>query len=98
MSQEVCLQATVYGLVQGVNFRYFVLRHARDLGLTGYVRNLYPEEVVEVKAEGQKEQLERLLRLLEEGPRGAWVERVEANWSEYTGAYSRFEVRFRAEY
>ncbi|MBE9500971.1 MAG: acylphosphatase [Dehalococcoidia bacterium] len=94
MSQEACLHALVYGVVQGVNFRSFVLRHARDLGLTGYVRNLYPEEVVEVKAEGWREQLEQLLRLLEEGPRGAWVERVDANWSEYSGDYNRFELRF----
>ena len=94
MSQEACLHALVYGVVQGVNFRSFVLRHARDLGLTGYVRNLYPEEAVEVKAEGRREQLEQLLRYLEEGPRGAWVERVDANWSEYSGAYSRFELRF----
>jgi acylphosphatase len=84
----------VYGIVQGVNFRYFVLRHARDLGLTGYVRNLYPAGAVEVKAEGNREQLEQLLRHLEVGPRGARVERVEANWSEYAGVYSRFEVRF----
>ena len=94
MSQEACLHALVYGVVQGVNFRFFVLRHARDLGLTGYVRNLYQEEVVEVKAEGRREQLERLLRHLEEGPRGARVERVDANWSEYSGAYNRFELRF----
>ena len=94
MSQEACLHALVYGVVQGVNFRSFVLRHARDLGLTGYVRNVYPEEAVEVKAEGKREQLEQLLRLLEEGPRGAWVERVDANWSEYSGDYSRFELRF----
>ena len=94
MSQEACLHAVVHGLVQGVNFRYFVLRHAQAMGLTGYVRNLYPEGSVEVKAEGQREQLEQLLSLLEGGPRGAHVRRVEADWSEYTEAYSRFEVRF----
>ena len=94
MSQQSALHAVVYGVVQGVNFRAFVLRHARELGLTGYVRNLYPEEAVEVKAEGKREQLEQLLRHLEVGPRSAWVKRVEANWSEYSGAYSRFEIRF----
>ena len=94
MSQDACLHAVVHGVVQGVNFRYFVLRHARDLGLSGYVRNLYPEGTVEVEAEGRREQLEQLLSLLEEGPRGARVERVEADWPEYSGAYSRFELRF----
>jgi len=94
MWHKACLQATVYGLVQGVNFRSFVLRHARSLGLTGYVRNLYREGAVEVKAEGNREQLEQLLRQLEQGPRGAWVERLEVNWSEYGGTHSRFEIRF----
>ncbi|MFQ5987355.1 MAG: acylphosphatase [Dehalococcoidia bacterium] len=94
MSQQAGLHAIVHGFVQGVNFRYFVLRHARDLGLSGYVRNLLLERAVEVKAEGEREKLEQLLRHLEVGPRGAWVELVEVNWSEYSGAYSHFEVMF----
>jgi len=93
MSQQACLQATVYGIVQGVNFRAFVQHHARALGLTGYVRNLPFERAVEVVAEGEGRQLEQLLRQLEVGPQGAWVERVETSWPEYTGAYSRFEIR-----
>ena len=93
MSQQACLQATVYGVVQGVNFRAFVLRHARGLGLTGYVRNLPFGTAVEVVAEGELGQLEQLLRQLEVGPRGAWVERVETSWPEYVGAYSQFEIR-----
>ncbi len=100
---QAALHAVIYGLVQGVNFRYFVLRHTQALGLTGYVRNLFPErgmmadwenESVEVVAEGEREKLEQLLRQLEVGPRAARVKRVEVNWSEYSGAYSRFEVRF----
>ena len=88
MSQQACLKATVYGIVQGVNFRAFVQRHARALGLSGYVRNLAIERTVE------RVQLEQLLRQLEIGPRGAWVERVEASWLEYTGDYDRFEISF----
>lgn len=94
MAQQGGLHAVIYGSVQGVNFRYFVMRHARELGLTGYVRNLLRERAVEVVAEGGKEKLEQLLKYLEAGPRGAWVQRVEVNWSESKGAYSRFEVRF----
>ena len=91
---QASLYAKVYGLVQGVNFRYFVLRHAQGLGLTGYVRNLLLERAVEVVAEGEREKLERLLGLLEVGPHRARVERVEAKWSEYSGGFPRFEVRF----
>jgi acylphosphatase len=94
MSQQACLKATVFGIVQGVNFRAFVQRHARALGLSGYVRNLAFDRTVEVVAEGKREYLDQLLRQLEIGPRGAWVERVEASWDEYTGTYDRFEIRF----
>ena len=41
MSQQACLHAVVHGLVQGVNFRYFVMHRAVELGLTGYVRNVF---------------------------------------------------------
>ena len=93
MSQQACLQATVYGVVQGVNFRAFVLTHARALGLTGYVRNLPSGTAVEVLAEGEKGRLEQLRTQMEVGPRGAWVKRVELSWPEPTGAYNRFEIR-----
>lgn len=44
---------TVKGMVQGVGFRYFVLRSARQYGLTGYVRNLSSGDVeVIVSCEG----------------------------------------------
>ncbi|MDY6907858.1 MAG: acylphosphatase [Chloroflexota bacterium] len=94
MSEQATLHATIYGVVQGVNFRAFTARHARELGLTGYVRNLLLERAVEVVAEGDRDSLLRLLRLLEEGPRGAWVERVDVEWSGYKRAYSRFEVAY----
>ena len=41
------LQVVVYGYVQGVFFRAFVSRRAKELGLTGYVRNVLGGEAVE---------------------------------------------------
>ena len=94
MPDLASLSVIVHGLVQGVYFRYFVLRHARELGLTGYVRNLPKGTSVEVQAEGARELLEQLLRHLEVGPRGARVEKVEVSWSEYKAAFPNFEIRF----
>ena len=82
----------VYGRVQGVFFRAYVSRWAVELGLTGYVRNL-PDGTVEVRAEGEKVQLEKLIDHLKAGPPAARVEKAVANWSEYSGNYSRFQVR-----
>ena len=66
----------VFGMVQGVGFRWFVARHARALGLRGYARNL-PNGSVEVVVDGRDESLPDLERLLEAGPANAHVERVE---------------------
>ena len=66
----------VSGLVQGVGFRWFVARHARSLGLTGYARNL-PNGRVEVVVDGPEEALAELERLLRAGPANAQVEQVE---------------------
>lgn len=87
------LQATVYGRVQGVFFRAFVARYARELGLVGYVRNL-PDGAVEVGVEGERPQLEKLVSYLEVGPPEARVKEVVTHWLEYAGAFSDFRVRY----
>jgi acylphosphatase len=66
----------VSGMVQGVGFRWFVARHARSLGLTGYARNL-PDGRVEVVVNGPEESLPALEQLLRTGPAYAQVDRVE---------------------
>ena len=93
MAQTAALHATVRGFVQGVNYRYFVLRQAGALGLTGYARNLR-DGSVEVVAEGDRDKLEQLLSQLRVGPRSAHVGSVDANWSECTGDYRGFDIRY----
>jgi acylphosphatase len=88
------LSATVHGRVQGVYFRYFVRNIARKLGLKGYVRNLASGDAVEVQAEGEKLQLNKLLEQLKVGPPGAWVKGVEIDWSDYSGQFTDFSVRY----
>ena len=92
MADLASLQATVYGRVQGVFFRAFVTRWARELSLAGYVRNL-PDGAVEVRAEGERQQLEKLVGYLKVGPPAARVNEVVTGWSEYTGSYTSFDVR-----
>ena len=84
---------TVRGRVQGVGFRYFVLRTARAAGLTGFVRNLR-DGSVEVVSEGPREKLEGLLREIGEGPRHGIVTAVEVEWAAPSGEFLDFDVRF----
>ncbi len=94
MPDLASVRAIVYGYVQGVLFRDFTLRRARELGLAGYVRNLPSGTAVEVQAEGEREKLEKLIEQLRVGPPGAEVEKVEASWSEYSGSYTSFSIRY----
>ena len=41
MSEKVRKHIIFYGRVQGVGFRYYSVYKSRQLGLTGWVRNLY---------------------------------------------------------
>jgi acylphosphatase len=93
MADMASLRATVQGRVQGVFFRAFVESAAERLNLKGYVCNM-PGGEVEVLAEGEKSNLEKLVEYLKKGPPSAQVKEVLVNWGEYTGYFSRFSIRY----
>jgi acylphosphatase len=86
------LEATVRGRVQGVGYRWFVVRHAARLGLVGWVAN-EPGGNVAVVAEGSEAALRELLGLLREGPAGALVEAVDGHLLAASGGLRGFTVR-----
>jgi acylphosphatase len=86
------LEASVRGRVQGVGFRYFVLAQASHLGLTGWVSN-EQDGSVRCVVEGPREDVERLLELLHEGPASSIVEMVAEDWLPYTGRWGSFGLR-----
>lgn len=93
MPELVRLTARIHGFVQGVSFRYYTLRQAQTLGLDGYVRNCW-DGTVEVVAEGERDAVNKLLSWLHVGPSYAEVEKVDFEWEEPRGDFTRFEVRF----
>jgi acylphosphatase len=94
MTQKAHLSAKANGRVQGVCFRYFVRELGRSLGLTGYARNLPSGDAVEIQAEGEKEQLEKLMEQIRIGPPGARVTGVETSWADFSGQFSNFDIRY----
>ena len=84
----------VSGDVQGVGFRYFVLRHVkRNSALKGYVRNLYDGRV-EVYAEGNEADHQELEAALRKGPQGSWVQSLVIDKEEVTGQHQDFRITF----
>ena len=86
------LEATVRGFVQGVGFRWFVVKRATQLGLAGWTSN-EPNGTVRVVAEGSPQALDELVVLLHEGPAGAHVEQVDANRLPSVGGMRGFSIR-----
>ncbi|MCH5334142.1 MAG: acylphosphatase [Agathobacter sp.] len=65
-----------YGRVQGVGFRYYSVNKARQLGLTGWVRNL-GDGSVEMEVQGPEEKIDELILFLE-GRTYIWIENMDA--------------------
>lgn len=86
------LEARVTGTVQGVGFRWFVVRRATDLGLTGWTANRR-DGSVQVVAEGTPSALDELEGQLNLGPGGAHVANVDAVRMSATGEFSNFGIR-----
>ena len=85
------LHGIVRGDVQGVGFRYFLIRRAQALELEGWVTNR-DDGAVEFVAEGRRPDLEQLERAAREGPRMARVATVEVDWSRAIGGLDRFDI------
>jgi acylphosphatase len=92
-TQNEAFRARIYGLVQGVGFRYSTQGFAQRRGVKGYVRNM-SDGSVEVYAEGKKEIIEDFLAWLKKGPPGASVRQVDYHPVEYRGLYNRFSIEF----
>ncbi|MEO5919255.1 MAG: acylphosphatase [Candidatus Limnocylindrales bacterium] len=89
---RVRLDATVRGVVQGVGFRVFVLDAAAGLAVSGWVAN-ERAGALRCVAEGDRADLEALVRILERGPAGSIVESVSTVWMPTTGTFDDFSIR-----
>ena len=86
------IQVTVRGRVQGVFFRASAQREARQLGLTGWVRNR-KDGSVEIVAEGEEDQVKDFLGWVQSGPATARVDGVETRWRSYAGEFPDFRIK-----
>jgi acylphosphatase len=91
--EKTQLRAIVKGVVQGVGYRMFASRIARNYQLSGYVKNLR-DGSVEVLSIGRMDTQQLLIDQLRTGPSGARVDDVSVNWEAPSEEYEGFGVRF----
>ncbi len=80
---------SISGRVQGVGYRMYMQRKARELGIAGWVRNRR-DGSVEAAVQGPPEAVEAMIAWARSGPPGAVV--TDVRISETTGSYAGFET------
>jgi acylphosphatase len=83
----------IRGRVQGVFFRSETMHEAKQLGVTGWVRNI-PDGRVEAIFEGEQENVKALIEFCKRGPPGARVTNADIIWENYIGEFRNFEVKY----
>ncbi len=86
------VQMIIRGRVQGVGFRYNAKSLARNLGLSGFIKNL-PDDSVLIEVEGDEQIMDEFIQWCHRGPEHAKVEKVEVNKGEIKN-FKGFETRF----
>ncbi|MDF1544329.1 MAG: acylphosphatase [bacterium] len=89
---SVRAELRISGLVQGVGFRYFCHYTARNLSLTGWVKN-EADGTVRSVVEGERSAVEALIADVKIGCRSSRVSDVAIQWAEFAGEFNDFEIR-----
>jgi acylphosphatase len=91
--ESISVRLLVTGKVQGVYFRFNMQQVAMKNSVVGWVRNL-PDGNVEALLEGNKEDVNQVVRWSKIGPENARVDEVEMDYGQYTGEYKDFIIRY----
>ena len=90
---QVRAHLLISGRVQGVAYRYSFRREAKDLGLTGWVRNL-DNGSVEAIIEGEEGEVDQMVEWCRQGPPGARVTSMEVQRGIARGEFAWFEITY----
>jgi len=85
------IESVISGKVQGVGFRYSVLKASKNFKINGFVKNLETGEV-QVISEGEKQELENFLNTVRNFSFTEITE-VKTKWKKFQDEFKKFEIR-----
>ena len=88
---EIARHVRVIGQVQGVFYRAWAQSQARELAISGWIRNC-PDGSVEAHVQGEEDAVERMIERMRTGPSNARVDDVDVEQAAAEPA-GRFELR-----
>ena len=92
-TKQVRAHVYISGRVQGVSFRWNTQHQAQQLGLTGWVKNLWDGRV-EAVFEGEEPAVRQTVAWCHKGSRPARVDNVEVRYEQPTGEFRSFRITF----
>lgn len=90
--QTKTIYLIIGGRVQGVGFRYFTQHKARELNISGWVRNT-PDGKVEIEAEGDDQNMETFIDWMKIGPARAVIKLFSVSEITPLRNFTNFSVR-----
>ncbi len=87
-----CIKVIVSGRVQGVGFRYTVLKHAEAFKIKGYVKNLY-DGTVEIVIKKDKKTIDKFIKIIKNLPYPIQVDKLSLE-NTVCEEFKRFEIRY----
>ena len=90
-NKQTAVNIIIKGKVQGVGYRYFTLKKAKELHIIGWVRN-QSDGTVALFGQGNKRNLELLIAILKQGPSFSKVDEVIVNWEHAQAEYIDFVI------
>ncbi len=82
------------GRVQGVGFRFLVLKKANSFGVKGWVKNSQETDLVEAVFFGEEKKIKELIEELKNPAYWVRVDNIIVEEIKSTEKYSTFEIRY----
>jgi acylphosphatase len=91
-TENIRAHVWISGRVQGVSFRWYTQRKALELGLTGWVQNLWDGRV-EAVFEGPERNVRQAVQWCHTGSPSAWVENVQVSYEGASDEFFSFRIK-----
>jgi acylphosphatase len=86
-------EINISGRVQGVGFRYFAQQKAKEMGITGWVKNSADGGVV-IVAQGIEAEIKTFIDYLYIGPNRSHVDKISTCMMQITTVFDSFSVKY----
>jgi len=92
--KDYCVSVNFFGRVQGVGFRFLVLKKANSFGIKGWVKNSSETDLVEAVLFGEEKKVKELIEELKNPAYWVRVDNIIVEEIKSSEKFTNFEIRY----